>query len=46
MTEEQKLQRNTEKAYNEVLLAMYNLVNANTDERNFYRGLTQARESR
>ena len=37
MTDEQILRMNTEKAYQEALRAMFNLVNAITDERNYYR---------
>lgn len=37
MTDIEQLRRNTEKAYQAALNAMINLVNAITDERNYYR---------
>lgn len=37
MTDIEQLRRNTEKAYLTALNAMINLVNAITDERNYYR---------
>jgi len=37
MTDEERLRRNTEKAYQETLRAMFDLVNAITEERNYYR---------
>lgn len=37
MTDEERLRRNTEKAYQEALRAMFDLVNAITEERNYYR---------
>ena len=39
MTEIEQLRRNTEKAYNAALRAMFDLVNAITEERNYYREL-------
>ena len=45
MTEEQRLRMNTEKAYQEVLRAMFDLVNAITEERNYYRELSKQKEA-
>lgn len=42
MTDEEKLRRNTEKAYQEALRAMFDLVNAITEERNYYREKSNA----
>lgn len=39
MTQLEQLRRNTEKAYQEALRAMINLVDAITEERNYYREL-------
>ena len=39
MKEEERLRRATEKAYQEALRAMFDLVNAITEERNYYREL-------
>lgn len=44
MTEIEQLRRNTEKAYNAALRAMFDLVNAITEERNYYRELCNKRE--
>ena len=37
MTEIEQLRRNTEKAYQEALRALFDLVNVITEERNYYR---------
>jgi hypothetical protein len=42
MTDEERLRRNTEKAYQEALRAMFDLVNAITEERNYYREKSNA----
>lgn len=44
MTEIEKLRRNTEKAYNAALRAMFDLVNAITEKRNYYRELCNKKE--
>ena len=44
MTEIEQLRRNTEKAYNAALRAMFDLVNAITEERNYYRELCNQME--
>jgi len=44
MTEIEQLRRNTEKAYNVALRAMFDLVNAITEERNYYRELCNKKE--
>ena len=44
MTEIEQLRRNTEKAYNAALRAMFDLVNAITEERNYYRELYNKKE--
>lgn len=44
MTEIELLRRNTEKAYNAALRAMFDLVNAITEERNYYRELCNQKE--
>jgi hypothetical protein len=44
MTEIEQLRRNTEKAYNAALRAMFDLVNAITEERNYYRELCNKKE--
>lgn len=44
MTEIEQLRRNTEKAYNAALRAMFDLVNAITEERNCYRELCNKKE--
>lgn len=46
MTEIEQLRRNTEKAYNAALRAMFDLVNAITEERNYYRELCNQKESK
>ena len=45
MTEIEQLRRNTEKAYNAALRAMFDLVNAITEERNYYRELCNKNDS-
>lgn len=45
MTEIEQLRRNTEKAYNAALRAMFDLVNAITEERNYYRELCNKKEA-
>ena len=45
MTEIEQLRRNTEKAYNAALRAMFDLVNAITEERNYYRELCNKKET-
>ena len=45
MNEEERLRRNTEKAYQEALRAMFDLVNAITEERNYYRDLCKRKEA-
>ena len=45
MDEKEKLRRNTEKAYQEALRAMFDLVNAITEERNYYRDLAYVKET-
>jgi hypothetical protein len=45
MTEIEKLRLNTEKAYQEALRAMFDLVNAITEERNYYRDLCKRKEA-
>ena len=44
MTEIEQLRRNTEKAYNAALRAMFDLVNAITEERNYYCELCNKKE--
>ena len=44
MTELEQLRRNTEKAYQAALKAMLELVNAITEERNYYRELCKHKE--
>lgn len=44
MTEIEQFRRNTEKAYNAALRAMFDLVNAITEERNYYRELCNKKE--
>lgn len=44
MTQIERLRRNTEQAYQEVLRALYTLVNVITDERNYYRELAKEKE--
>ena len=44
MNEIEQLRRNTEKAYNAALRAMFDLVNAITEERNYYRELCNKKE--
>jgi hypothetical protein len=44
MTEIEQLRRNTEKAYNAALRAMFDLVNAITEERNYYREMCNQKE--
>jgi len=44
MTEIEQLRRNTEKAYNAALRAMFDLVNAITEERNYYRELCNQKD--
>lgn len=46
MTEIEQLRRNTEKAYNAALRAMFDLVNAITEERNYYRELCNKKEAK
>jgi hypothetical protein len=45
MTEIEQLRRNTEKAYNAALRSMFDLVNAITEERNYYRELCNKKEA-
>ena len=45
MEDKEKLRRNTEKAYQEALRAMFDLVNAITEERNYYRDLCTVKEA-
>ena len=45
MNEEERLRRNTEKAYQEALRAMFDLVNAITEERNYYRDKVRNKEA-
>lgn len=45
MSKVEELKRNTEKAYNEVVQALVNLVNAITEERDYYRELCNKKES-
>lgn len=44
MTEIEQLRRNTEKACNAALRAIFDLVNAITEERNYYRELCNKKE--
>ena len=44
MTEIEKLRRNTEKAYQAALKAMFDLVDAITEERNYYREQCEQKE--
>jgi hypothetical protein len=44
MTEIEQLRRNTEKAYNAALRAIFDLVNAITEERNYYREMCNQKE--
>ena len=45
MEDKEKLRRNTEKAYQEALRAMFDLVNAITEERNYYRDLCLVKDT-
>ena len=45
MTEIEQLRRNTEKAYQAALKAMFDLVDAITEERNYYRELCNQKEA-
>ena len=45
MTEIEQLRRNTEKSYQAALKAMFDLVNAITEERNYYRDLAYVKET-
>ena len=45
MNEIKQLRRNTEKAYQAALKAMCDLVNAITEERNYYRELCNRKEA-
>ena len=45
MAEIEQLRRNTEKAYQAALNAMFDLVNAITEERNYYRELCKRKEA-
>ena len=45
MTEFEQLRRNTEKAYQAALNALFDLVNAITAERNYYRELCNQKEA-
>ena len=45
MAEIEQLRRNTEKAYQAALKAMFDLVNAITEERNYYRELCNQKEA-
>ena len=45
MEDKEKLRRNTEKAYQETLRAMFDLVNAITEERNYYRDLCLVKDT-
>ena len=44
MSEIEQLRRNTEKAYQAALKAMFDLVDAITEERNYYRELCNQKE--
>ena len=44
MTEIEQLRRNTEKAYQAALKAMFDLVDAITEERNYYRELCKQKK--
>ena len=44
MNEIEQLRRNTEKAYQAALKAMFDLVDAITEERNYYRELCRQKE--
>lgn len=44
MTELEQLRRNTEKAYQAALRAMFDIVNAITEERNYYREMCNKKE--
>ena len=44
MNEIEQLRRNTEKAYQAALKAMFDLVDAITEERNYYRELCKQKE--
>ena len=44
MSEIEQLRRNTEKAYQAALKAMFDLVDAITEERNYYRELCKKKE--
>ena len=46
MSEIEQLRRNTEKAYQAALKAMFDLVNAITEERNYYRELCNQKEDK
>ena len=45
MSEFEQLRRNTEKAYQAALNALFDLVNAITEERNYYRELCNQKEN-
>jgi len=45
MTEFEQLRTNTEKAYQAALKAMFDLVDAITEERNYYRELCNQKEN-
>lgn len=45
MNEIEQLRRNTEKAYQAALKALFDLVNAITEERNYYRELCNRKEA-
>ena len=45
MSEIEQLRRNTEKAYQAALKAMFDLVDAITEERNYYRELCNQKEA-
>lgn len=44
MSKQEELKRNTEKAYNEAVEALINLVNAITEERDYYKSLIEKKE--
>ena len=45
MNEIEQLRRNTEKAYQAALKALFDLVDAITEERNYYRELCKRKEA-
>ena len=45
MSEIEQLRRNTEKSYQAALKAMFDLVDAITEERNYYRELCKQKEA-